>query len=109
MVVPSTVYGLWGCCGRFWASLGHPLEGSGPLVRGASRLGGVYSHLENGKSFHRRYTPPYGYPLRLSLFGLYLLPPRIHTHHRIRLNIAALRTGSILRTNAVVWRLRVTE
>ena len=34
---------MWSCCGWFWASLGHPLEGSSPLVRGASRLGGAFT------------------------------------------------------------------
>ena len=58
----STVYGLWGCCGRFGrccGRFGRPWgtfwKGLAPLVRGASRLGCVFT---KGTSPSRR-VPSY--------------------------------------------------
>ena len=43
MVMLSTVYGLWGCCGWFGRPWGTFWKGLAPLVRGASCLGCVCS------------------------------------------------------------------
>ena len=40
---------LWGCCGRFWASLGYLLEGSGPVGSGS---------LASRGCIHERYQWP---------------------------------------------------